>query len=109
MYTEKADTVKALADCDKAISMDPYYAPAYGNRAILHYQMNNMKDALADLNEAIRLNTRESGYYINRGLIRYQLKDLRGAMADYDQVVSMDSHNLIALLQPRIASGTDRG
>ena len=79
MYTEKGDTVKALAD-----------------RAILHYQMNNMKDALADLNEAIRLNTRESGYYINRGLVRYQLKDLRGAMADYDQVVSMDSHNLIA-------------
>ena len=31
----------------------PTMLPAYGNRAILHYQMNNMKDALADLNEAI--------------------------------------------------------
>ena len=47
MYTEKGDTVKALADYDKAISMDPYYVPAYGKSAILHYQMNNMKDALS--------------------------------------------------------------
>ena len=62
--------------------MDPYYAPAYGNRAILHYQMDDYKDALADLNEALRLDTRESGYYINRGLVRYQMNDLRGAMAD---------------------------
>ena len=40
--------------------MDPYYAPSYGNRAILLYQTNDLKGALADLNEAIRLNTRES-------------------------------------------------
>ena len=96
MYSEKGDTVKALADYDKAIQMDPYFAPSYGNRAILYYQMNRYEDALGDLNEALRLNTRESGYYINRGLVRYQLNDLKGAMADYDQVVSMDSQNLIA-------------
>lgn len=96
MYSEKGDTVKALADYNKAIQMDPYFAPSYGNRAILYYQMNQYEDALNDLNEALRLNTRESGYYINRGLVRYQLNDLRGAMADYDQVVSMDSQNLIA-------------
>ena len=29
---EKGDTLKALADYNKAIEMDPYYAPAYGNR-----------------------------------------------------------------------------
>ena len=46
MYTEKGDTVKALPTMIRRSSMDPYYAPAYGNRAILHYQMNNMKDAL---------------------------------------------------------------
>ena len=62
MYLEKGDTLKALADYNKAIEMDPYYAPAYGNRAILHYQMDDYKDALADLNEALRLDTRESGY-----------------------------------------------
>ena len=76
--------------------MDPYYAPAYGNRAILYYQRGEFEKALDDLNEALRLDTRESGYYINRGLVRYQLNDLRGAMADYDQVISIDSHNLIA-------------
>lgn len=96
MYTEKGDTVKALADYNKAIEMDPYYAPSYGNRAILLYQTNDLKGALADLNEAIRLNTRESGYYINRGLVRYQMNDLRGAMDDYDQVIGMDKNNLIA-------------
>ncbi|MDH6358545.1 tetratricopeptide repeat protein [Parabacteroides sp. PF5-9] len=96
MYTEKGDTLRALADYDKAVEMDPYYAPAYGNRAILRYQQNNFDGALADLNEAVRLNNRESGYYINRGLVRYHLNDLRGAMADYDQVIEIDSRNLIA-------------
>ena len=76
--------------------MDPYYAPAYGNRAILHYQTKDFDKALADLNEAIRLDPRESGYFINRGLVRYQKNNLRGAMADYDQVISMDKENLIA-------------
>ena len=50
--------------------MEPYYAPAYGNRAILYYQSYQLQDALTDLNEAIRLSTRESGYFINRGLVR---------------------------------------
>ena len=81
---------------NKAISMDPYYAPAYGNRAILYYQMHRLDSALVDLNEAIHLDPRESGYFINRGLVRYQQNNLRGAMADYDQVVSMDRDNLIA-------------
>ena len=96
MYIEKGDTTLALIDYTKSIEIDPYYAPCYGNRAIILYLTNQFQEALADLNEAIRLNTRESGYYINRGLVRYQLNDLRGAMADYDQVVSMDSRNLIA-------------
>ncbi len=96
MYSEKGDTLKALADYNKAIEIDPYYAPSYGNRAILLYQTNDLDSALADLNEAIHLNTREAGYYINRGLVRYQKNDLRGAMSDYDQVISMDKDNLIA-------------
>ena len=96
MYLEMGDTTLALNDFNKSIEIDPYYAPCYGNRAIVLYQTHRFEEALSDLNEAIRLNTRESGYYINRGLIRYQLNDLRGAMADYDQVVAMDSRNLIA-------------
>jgi len=96
MHIEKGDTALALIDYDKSIEIDPYYAPCYGNRAIILYQTNRLEEALADLNAAIHLNTRESGYYINRGLVRYQLNDLRGAMADYDQVIEMDNQNLIA-------------
>ena len=96
MYAEEGDTIKALADYSKAITLDPYYAPTYGNRALLLYDKHDLKGALADLNEAIRLNTRESGYFINRGLVRYQMNDLRGAMEDYDQVINIDSHNQIA-------------
>ncbi len=61
MYLERGDSIKALADYNKAIELDPYYAQAYGNRALLHYQMNKLPQALDDLNEAIRSETRERG------------------------------------------------
>ena len=97
MHLERKDTLKALADYDKAIEIDPYTAQSFSARGLLQFQMKDYNKALADLDEAIRLDPFFTGNYINRGLVKYNLNDLRGAMADYDRVIEMDENNLIAL------------
>jgi tetratricopeptide (TPR) repeat protein len=96
MYLEQKDTLKALADYDKAIEIDPYTAQSFAARGVLQFQLKEYNKALADLDEAIRLDPYFAGNYINRGLVKYYLNDLRGAMADYDRVIEMDENNLIA-------------
>lgn len=96
MYLEKSDTVKALADYDKAIEIEPYTAQSFSARGLLYFQQKDYNKALADLDEAIRLDPYFAGNFINRGLVKYNLNDLRGAMADYDRVIEMDDNNLIA-------------
>ncbi len=96
MYLEQGDTIRAMADLDKAIEIDPYTAQSFSARGLLYLQQKEYNKALADLDEAIRLDPYFTGNYINRGLVKYHLNDLRGAMADYDRVIEMDANNLIA-------------
>lgn len=96
MNIERGDTVQALKDIDKAISLDKYTSYAYAQRAMLLAVQEEYKAALEDMNEALRLNPEIVNYYINRGLIRYHLNDLRGTMADYDRVLDLDKNNLVA-------------
>ena len=96
-WLEKKDTLKAIEDIDKAISLDKHLSYAYAQRAIIKFQYTkDYQDALADMNEALRLDPNMSSYYINRALIKYHLDDLRGTMADYDRVVEIDPNNLMA-------------
>src|SRR5689334_13623686 len=46
---------EALADFDRAISLDANYAQAYANRGQVHRQTNQLDLALADYNKALAL------------------------------------------------------
>lgn len=96
-WLERKDTLNAIKDIDKAISLDKHLSYAYAQRSIIKFQFTkDYEDALADMNEALRLDPNMSSYYINRALIKYHLDDLRGTMADYDRVVEIDPNNLMA-------------
>lgn len=93
-YLETGDTIKALADIDKAISIDKYMSGAYAQRAIIKVLYDADYDsALADMNEALRLDPKEVSYYFNRARIKYHQDDLQGAMADYDHILQLDPGN----------------
>lgn len=96
MFQEKGDTIKALADFDKAVELDKYMPNSYSMRGLLYYNTREYDKALADFDEAIKLDPTLTGNYINRGLVKYSKNDLRGAMADYDKVIQLDENNIIA-------------
>ncbi len=93
-HLEKGDTLKAVADIDKAISIDKYISSAYAQRAVIKVLYDADYDAaLVDMNEALRLDPKEVSYYFNRARIKYHQEDLRGAMEDYDYILQLDPGN----------------
>lgn len=93
-----ADTVAAVADIDKALTIDRKDPNAYIMRAdIAIHSQRDYETALADIDEAIKLQPRAAGLYINRAFLRYNLDNYTGAMADYDYALELEPLNPMAL------------
>lgn len=94
----KNDTVSAIADIDKALTINKNALNAYIMRADIAINSHADYDqALADIDQAIKLQPQLTGLYINRAFLRYRLDSYSGAMADYDYVLTVDPLNSVAL------------
>lgn len=93
---ETGDTLAAVEDFSRAISIDRYFAPARSGRAYAYLLLEKYSNAIPDLDEAIRLEPEVPSYYINRGLARYNVNNLRGTLDDFDRVITLDPNNELA-------------
>lgn len=92
------DTVAALADIDKALSINDKTVNGYILRADIAINgSGDFEKALSDIDHAIKLQPRAAGLYINRAFLRYRLDSYSGAMADYDYALTLDPLNEVAL------------
>ena len=96
LFVEKGDTLSAVDDFSRAISVDRFYAPARAGRGWTYMMLRKYANALPDLNEAIRLDPDNSGYYINRGLTKYNLNDLRGTLDDFDRSIQLNPNSALS-------------
>jgi tetratricopeptide (TPR) repeat protein len=83
------DYVRALAECDEAIRLDPHRVDAYILRGIIRFMTNRLDDALADLSEAIRLDPRHAPSYANRGFVRMLRGQPDEGLADLDEAIRL--------------------
>ncbi|WP_310488068.1 tetratricopeptide repeat-containing serine protease family protein [Chamaesiphon sp. VAR_69_metabat_338] len=80
----------ALADYDRAIAIDPKFAPAYNYRGVLKEKIQDIPGGLADYDRAIALNANYGEAYSNRGKLKLnRLQDPQGALADYDLAIEL--------------------
>jgi tetratricopeptide (TPR) repeat protein len=88
---KKGDDRGALADFNRAISIDPNYDDAYSNRGVLKIEKrNDTPGALADYNRAIQINPNYADAYINRGNLKYQkMNDRAGGINDMQQAARL--------------------
>jgi tetratricopeptide (TPR) repeat protein len=82
---------EAIADYDRAISINPKFAEAYINRGSARDDLGNKKEAIADYNRAISINPKLADAYNNRGNIKFDLGNKKEAIADYNRAVLIDS------------------
>ena len=80
----------AIADFDRAISLNPSYAEAYSHRGVSKSDLEKYKEAIADYDRAISINPNYAEPYLNRGNVKVALGQIKEAVADYDLAVSLN-------------------
>jgi tetratricopeptide (TPR) repeat protein len=91
-YNQLQEYRRAVADFDRAITLDSRLAIAYYNRGTLKAdKLNDFQGALADFDRAIILNPKYVGAYSNRGTLKAnKLNDSQGALADFDRAIILN-------------------
>ncbi len=90
---------KAIAEYAHALKLDPGYALAYKNRALVFHKVGTLmrsgarpylNQALADYGIALHINPKDADAYRERGLVRARLGDYDKAIADYSAAVDVN-------------------
>ncbi|MEH1931676.1 tetratricopeptide repeat protein [Nostoc sp.] len=90
LYSEHKKLDLALADINRAIAINPQYAPAYDIRATLYSWQKKSDLALADYTKAIAINPQYADAYINRGNFYKEQKKSDLALADYTKAIAIN-------------------
>ncbi len=93
----RGDTVAAMSDLDRAISIDPALVNAYLMRADINASRRQWQEAMADMDQAVKLRPQEANLYVNRAFVRYNADDFFGAMSDYNYALQLNPNNAAAL------------
>jgi tetratricopeptide (TPR) repeat protein len=91
------DANGAIADCSRALELDPKSIPAIYKRGVFKLQNKGDYDgAIADLNRTIELSPNEADYYSDRGLAKLRKRDNDGAIVDFTRAIEVDAKNAVA-------------
>jgi tetratricopeptide (TPR) repeat protein len=82
---------KAVADCSKAIELDPRHALAWNNRGVAHSRLGQREKALADYSRAIALDPELARAWYNRGSLCGTLEQFDKAVTDLSRALGLDS------------------
>jgi tetratricopeptide (TPR) repeat protein len=85
----KADPDATIADCTKAIELNPDDANAYIRRGGAKYAKGDFDGTIADCSKAIELKPDYLDAYMGRGAAKYSKGDLDGAIEDYNSAVEL--------------------
>lgn len=84
------DTVKALADFNKAVQLNPNDESSYEYLAIINYYQSNFKEAINNISRCIAINKYEESYFQKRAIFYNYLKNYQAALADYDEAIFLN-------------------
>jgi tetratricopeptide (TPR) repeat protein len=92
-YDRKGEYDRAIADFDRAISLNPkdatYNAVAYNNRGLAWDHKGEFDRAVSDYDRAIALDPKDAVAYNNWGLAWSRKGDYERAIADYDTALRL--------------------
>jgi tetratricopeptide (TPR) repeat protein/S1-C subfamily serine protease len=80
----------AIADYDRAITINPNYAEAYFVRGLEKHNPGQEQAAIADYDRAITINSNYANAYYYRGLAKSHLGQKQAAITDYDRAIAIN-------------------
>ncbi len=83
-YDDLNNKKAALADFDKAISLNSKYDDAYLYRGMIKSDLGSIQSAYVDFTTCIRINPKNGNCYVGRGTVKLELGDLDGSMRDLE-------------------------
>ena len=93
---EKREFTEALLNLNKAIDLDPSYAPAYFLRGNIKDNFDDRHGAMKDYNTALEKNPKFADAFFARGNVKMKLQDYYGAIADFTSCISLNENNIEA-------------
>lgn len=93
---EREDTVRALEDIDKALSISKSEIDPYLMKAEIFWKRQDWQNAGSALDAAIHLHPELPDLYVNRAFVRYNSDDFFGSMSDYNYALEIDPDNSAA-------------
>ena len=73
---------QALADCGKALQLNPSDAGAITNRALVYLRLGDLDKAIAEYDIALQIDPKNAQAFYGRGLAKRDQNDNAGADAD---------------------------
>ena len=92
VFGEAGRNDQALADFNKAISLDPNYAQAYANRALIYRKTGRLDLALADDNKALAIDALRAGLSRPRHRLS-RAGPRRQALGDFNKAIALRPDN----------------
>jgi tetratricopeptide (TPR) repeat protein len=96
-WFEKGYARDASGDCggainayNKALRVDPEFAPAYNNRGKCYTKLGSYRKAIKDFTMAISLNPALAQAHYNRANARNGLQQFREALQDFSRAIELD-------------------
>ena len=95
-YNKKDMYDHAIADCSKAIEIDPNSVVSYSNRGFAYNGKGMYDHAIADCSKAIEIDPNYSSAYNTRGVVYIGKEEYDLAIADFDKCISLNPSYMIA-------------
>jgi tetratricopeptide (TPR) repeat protein len=88
-YSSVHDYQRAIEDYNRAIDLNPAYAPIYNNRGNAYGALGDNTSAIKDYDQAIAIDPRYAQAYGNRGIAYKTLGDFDRAVVDFSQAIRL--------------------
>ena len=97
----EGDLQGAIADCNKAIEVDPKDARAYRYRGHAKEDLGDLQGAIADYNKAIEVDPKDAYGYLWRGNAKEDLGDLQGACLDWSKAGELGMEDVYEVIKEK--------
>ncbi len=101
--SQKGNYQGAIADYDRALSMNPNFGEVYFRRGLARSLIKDWRGAESDYTQAISIKPGHAEAYLHRGGIRNILNNWQGAKSDFDIVLAFSPNNLAAYIGRGVA------